>query len=80
MIAIPYSSQRDRNLRGGTRNPCLLCGREVKPGREGGYALVSVEDMLLTQAEADAIPLELNQGGFPVGSECWAKVPAEYRS
>ena len=73
-----YSRNADA---GGNRNPCCICGREVRPGNEaamlyvagGGRDFVSSATHQILFEEADAGIM----GSFPIGSDCWRKHKAE---
>lgn len=68
----------------GTRHPCYLCLREVKPGKEGTWVHVG-EGGAVILARGERSPNGQNEDGaggmgwFPVGSDCVKHVPAEYR-
>lgn len=71
-MPVPFSPTN--RYQGCGSNPCLLCGREVRPGSGGEVEMSTSLELIADEPDAPD-----SQGCFPVGPECIKRVPEPFR-
>lgn len=65
-----YDANRDR-FGGGEHGDCIICGKAIRNPGKAKYAAMTIFGELFTDDER--IPPEYDQGGFPIGPDCYRK-------
>lgn len=70
-IRSPQYSANQRRYGGSEHGNCLICGKGIKNPARAKYVAMTIDGELFTDDEQ--IPPEHDQGGFPIGPECYRK-------
>lgn len=74
VFEIPLSDVQDEGITGDGNNPCICCGKEMKPGKEKHLVHLLTNGNLVSTDEE----IENSQGFFPIGTECKNRLPNNF--